>query len=79
MEYPPYIFGTVHYQFRDIKMKTLCWSDNSIEPGQTAQTTLGSGRIRVEEMCTLFAYIGVKRLFFLKDLYNYYFYTWHSP
>ena len=34
---PPYIFVTVHYHFRDIKMKTWNWSANSIEPGQTAR------------------------------------------
>ena len=34
----PYsIFGTFHYHFRDIKMKTWSWSANSIEPGQTAR------------------------------------------
>ena len=34
---PPYSFGTVHHHFRDIKMKTLSWSSNSIEPGQNAR------------------------------------------
>ena len=34
---PPSIFGTVHYHFRDIKMKTWSWSANSLEPDQTAQ------------------------------------------
>ena len=34
---PPSIFGTIHYHFRDIKMKTKSWSANSIEPGQTAR------------------------------------------
>ena len=33
---PTSIFGTLHYHFRDIKMKTQSWSANSIEPGQTA-------------------------------------------
>ena len=31
------LFGTVHYRLRDIKMKTLSWPANSIEPGQTAR------------------------------------------
>ena len=32
---PPSIFGTVHYFFRDIKIRS--WSASSIEPGQTAR------------------------------------------
>ena len=34
---PPSIFGTVHYHFRDIEMRTWSWSDTIIEPGQTAR------------------------------------------
>ena len=58
---PSSIFGTIHYHFRDIKMKTCSWSANSIEPGQTTDVhsglalywwqrhiTFGVGRIRVK-------------------------------
>ena len=36
MENPPSNFLTIHYYFRDIKMRTFSWLANRIEPGQTA-------------------------------------------
>ena len=58
---PNYLIGIIHLQFmalsiiifRDIKMKSSSWSENSIECCQTARTwwqrliTFGVGRVRV--------------------------------
>ena len=39
--------GLSNYHFRDVKMKTLSWSANSIEPGQTARSAGWPGSLLV--------------------------------
>ena len=70
----PSIYGTIHYHFKNIKMKTWCWSANSIESGQTAWTcwlawlytgwqrliTFGVGRIRVNKYYTCLSPLWVR-------------------